>query len=380
MKFDTKVVRAGIEPDPTTGAIVPPIYQTATYVLPEVGRDLGFDYTRSANPTREILENNLATIEGGRFGTCFSSGMSAVDSVLKLLKKGDHVVCSDDVYGGVSRHFNNILVNYGLTFTYVDSSNPENVENAITSETKLFWIETPTNPLLKITDLNAISKIAKKHKILFGVDSTFATPVFLRPFEFGADIVMHSTTKYISGHNQLIGGIIITNDEEIHERMKFVQKTIGAVPSPFDCWLTLIGAKTLHLRMERHASNAQAVAEFLESHPQVEKITYPGLKSHPQYGVAKEQMDGFSGMISFELKGGIPAGTTVMNNVKLCSLAESLGAVETMITHPATMTHVDVPAEERYARGLTDGLVRISVGIEDPDDIIDDLKQALEKV
>ena len=380
MKFDTKVVRAGIEPDPTTGAIVPPIYQTATYVLPEVGRDLGFDYTRSANPTREILENNLATIEGGRFGTCFSSVMSAVDSVLKLLKKGDHVVCSDDVYGGVSRHFNNILVNYGLTFTYVDSSNPENVENAITSETKLFWIETPTNPLLKITDLNAISKIAKKHRILFGVDSTFATPVFLRPFEFGADIVMHSTTKYISGHNQLIGGIIITNDEEIHERMKFVQKTIGAVPSPFDCWLTLIGAKTLHLRMERHASNAQAVAEFLESHPQVEKITYPGLKSHPQYGVAKEQMDGFSGMISFELKGGIPAGTTVMNNVKLCSLAESLGAVETMITHPATMTHVDVPAEERYARGLTDGLVRISVGIEDPDDIIDDLKQALEKV
>ena len=380
MKFDTKVVRAGIEPDPTTGAIVPPIYQTATYVLPEVGRDLGFDYTRSANPTREILENNLATIEGGRFGTCFSSGMSAVDSVLKLLKKGDHVVCSDDVYGGVSRHFNNILVNYGLTFTYVDSSNPENVENAITSETKLFWIETPTNPLLKITDLNAISKIAKKHQILFGVDSTFATPVFLRPFEFGADIVMHSTTKYISGHNQVIGGIIITNDEEIHERMKFVQKTIGAIPSPFDCWLTLIGVKTLHLRMERHASNAQAVAEFLESHPQVEKITYPGLKSHPQYEVAKEQMDGFSGMISFELKGGIPAGTTVMNNVKLCSLAESLGAVETMITHPATMTHVDVPAEERHARGLSDGLVRISVGIEDPDDIIDDLKQALEKV
>ena len=380
MKFDTKVVRAGIEPDPTTGAIVPPIYQTATYVLPEVGRDLGFDYTRSANPTREILENNLATIEGGRFGTCFSSGMSAVDSVLKLLKKGDHVVCSDDVYGGVSRHFNNILVNYGLTFTYVDSSNPENVENAIRSETKLFWIETPTNPLLKITDLNAISKIAKKHQILFGVDSTFATPVFLRPFEFGADIIMHSTTKYISGHNQIIGGIIITNDEEIHERMKFVQKTIGAVPSPFDCWLTLLGVKTLHLRMHRHASNAQAVAEFLESHPQVEKITYPGLKSHPQYGVAKEQMDGFSGMISFELEGGIPAGTTVMNNVKLCSLAESLGAVETMITHPASMTHVDVPAEERHARGLTDGLVRISVGIEDPEDIIDDLKQALEKV
>ena len=379
MKFDTKIVRAGITPDPTTGAIVPPIYQTATYVLPEIGRDLGFDYTRSANPTREILENNLAAIEGGKFGTCFASGMSAVDSVLKLLNMGDHVVCSDDVYGGVSRHFNNILVNYGLTFTYVDSSNPENVENAITSETKLLWVETPTNPLLKVTDLSAMSKIANDHGILFGVDSTFATPVFLRPFEFGADIVMHSTTKYISGHNQIIGGIIITNDEEIHEKMKFVQKTIGAVPSPFDCWLTLLGVKTLHLRMKRHASNAQVVAEFLESHPQVEKITYPGLESHPQYAVAKEQMDGFSGMISFELKDGIPAGKTLMNSVKLCSLAESLGAVETMITHPATMTHVDVPEEDRHARGLTDGLVRISVGIEDVDDIIEDLKHALEK-
>ena len=379
MKFDTKIVRSGIKPDPTTGAIVPPIYQTATYVLPEIGRDLGFDYTRSSNPTREILENNLAGIEGGKFGTCFASGMSAVDSVLKLLKKGEHVVCSDDVYGGVSRHFNNILVNYGLSFTYVDSSNPENVENAITSVTKLLWVETPTNPLLKVTDLNAMSQIAKNHGILFGVDSTFATPVFLRPFEFGADIVMHSTTKYISGHNQIIGGIIITNDKEIHEQMKYVQKTIGAVPSPFDCWLTLLGVKTLHLRMERHASNAHAVAEFLESHPQVEKITYPGLPSHPQYLIAKEQMDGFSGMISFELKDGIPAGKTLMNSVKLCSLAESLGAVETMITHPATMTHVDVPEEERHARGLTDGLVRISVGIEDVDDIIDDLKQALEK-
>ena len=377
MKFDTKIVRSGIEPDPTTGAIVPPIYQTATYVLPEVGRDLGFDYTRSANPTREILENNLAAIEGGKFGTCFSSGMSAVDSVLKLLKRGDHVVCSDDVYGGVSRHFNSILVNYGLTFTYVDSSNPENVKNAITSDTKLLWVETPTNPLLKVTDLDAMSQIAKDHGIFFGVDSTFATPVFLRPIEFGADIVMHSTTKYISGHNQIIGGIIITNNERIHEKMKFVQKTIGAVPSPFDCWLTLLGVKTLHLRMKRHASNAQAVAEFLESHPQVKKITYPGLESHPQYAVAKEQMDGFSGMISFELKDGIPAGKTLMNSVKLCSLAESLGAVETMITHPATMTHVDVPKEERHARGLTDGLVRISVGIEHVDDIIDDLKQAL---
>ena len=270
-------------------------------------------------------------------------------------------------------------MNYGLTFSYVNSSNPENVKNAITSKTKLLWIETPTNPLLKITDLYAMAEIAKNHGILLGVDSTFATPVFLRPFEYGADIVMHSTTKYISGHNQIIGGIIITNDDDLQEKMKFVQKTIGAVPSPFDCWLTLLGVKTLHLRMERHASNAQAVAEFLESHSKVEKITYPGLPSHPQFDIAKEQMNGFSGMISFELKGGIPAGKTLMNSVELCSLAESLGAVETMVTHPATMTHVDVPEKERHARGLTDGLVRISVGIEDSDDIIGDLEKALER-
>ena len=379
MKFDTKVVRAGIEPDPTTGAIIPPLYQTATYVLEEVGRDKGFDYTRSANPTRQLLETNLAAIENGRYGVCFASGMATVDSCLKLLKSGDHVVCSDDVYGGVSRHFNNILVNYGLRFTYVDTSDPEQVKAAIRPETKMLWVETPTNPLLKVTDLKAMADIARDNNLYYAVDSTFATPVFLRPLEFGADMVIHSTTKYISGHNQLIGGIVITNDEKIYEEMKFVQKTIGAVPSPFDCWLTLLGVKTLHLRMQRHAANAQIVAEFLEGHPKIDTISYPGLPSHPQYSIAREQMSGFSGMISFELKGGIPAGKALMNNVELCALAESLGAVETMITHPATMTHVEVPKEERYARGLTDGLVRISVGIEDPDDIVADLKQALEK-
>ncbi len=379
MKFDTKVVRAGIEPDPTTGAIIPPLYQTATYVLEEVGRDKGFDYTRSANPTRQLLETNLAAIENGRYGVCFASGMATVDSCLKLLKSGDHVVCSDDVYGGVSRHFNNILVNYGLRFTYVDTSDPGQVKDAIRPETKMLWVETPTNPLLKVTDLKAMADIARDNNLYYAVDSTFATPVFLRPLEFGADMVIHSTTKYISGHNQLIGGIVITNDEKIYEEMKFVQKTIGAVPSPFDCWLTLLGVKTLHLRMQRHAANAQIVAEFLEGHPKIDTISYPGLPSHPQYSIAREQMSGFSGMISFELKGGIPAGKALMNNVELCALAESLGAVETMITHPATMTHVEVPKEERYARGLTDGLVRISVGIEDPDDIVADLKQALEK-
>ena len=377
MKFDTKVIRSGIEPDPTTGAIVPPIYQTATYVLDEVGKMKGFDYTRSANPTRQVLENNLAALEGGKYGTCFSSGMAAVDSVLKMLSSGDHVVCSDDVYGGVSRLFNDLLVNYGLEFTYVNSSNSQEVEDAIKNNTKLIWIETPTNPLLKVTDLDAVGKIAKKHNIMYGVDATFSTPALLRPLEFGADIVMHSTTKYLSGHNQIIGGAIITSDDHINERMEFMQKTIGAVPSPFDCWLTLSGIKTLSIRMERHCKNAAVVAEFLENHPKVKSVSYPGLKSHSGYEVAKEQMDGFSGMISMELEGGISAGTSLMNSVKLCSLAESLGSVETMITHPASMTHVDVPREDRMARGLTDGLVRLSVGIEDKDDIIADLDQAL---
>jgi cystathionine beta-lyase/cystathionine gamma-synthase len=377
MKFETKVVQAGMTPDPTTGAILPPLYQTATYVLEEVGKDKGFDYTRSSNPTRQVMEEQLAVIEGGKYGVAFASGMAAVDSCLKLLKAGDHVVCSDDVYGGVSRHFNQILVNYDLHFTYVDSSDATNVENAIQSNTKLIWVETPTNPLLKVTDLEAVGKITKKHGILFGVDSTFATPVFLRPLEYGADLVMHSTTKYLSGHNQLIGGVVITNQEDLFDELKFVQKTIGAVPGPFDCWLTTMGVKTLDLRMKKHAENAQAVAEYLEAHPKVASVTYPGLASHPSHAIAERQMSGFSGMISFELTGGIPAGKIVMNSVKLAQLAESLGAVETMITHPATMTHAEVPKADREARGLTDGLVRISVGIEHADDIIADLSQAL---
>ena len=379
MKFDTKVVRAGITPDPTTGSIVPPIYATATYVLEEVGRDKGFDYTRSSNPTRQVMEDNLAAIEGAKYGVAFSSGMAAVDTCMKLLKSGDHVVCSDDVYGGVSRHFNKVLTNYGLSFTYVDTSQPETVRQAIRSDTRMLWVETPTNPLLKITDLAAMSEIAKENGLYFGVDSTFATPVFLRPLEFGADIVMHSLTKYISGHNQIIGGFLATNRDDIHETFKFIQKTIGAVPSPFDSWLTLAGVKTLSLRMARHAENALKVAQFLEGHPKVSRVIYPGLPSHPQHDIAKAQMSGFSGMISFELVNGIEAGRTVMNSVELCGLAESLGSVETMITHPATMTHAEVPDDERRARGLSDGLVRLSVGIEDVEDIIDDLTQALEK-
>ena len=380
MKFDTKVVQAGMKPDPTTGAILPPLYQTATYVLEEVGKDKGFDYTRSSNPTRQVMEEILAVLDGGKFGIAFASGMSAVDSCMRLLKAGDHVICSDDVYGGVSRYFNQILVNYDLHFSYVDSSNSANIENAIQTNTKLIWIETPTNPLLKITDLEAVGNIAKKHNILFGVDSTFATPVFLRPLEFGADLVMHSTTKYLSGHNQLIGGVVITNREDLFDQLKFVQKSIGAVPGPFDCWLTILGIKTLDLRMKKHDSNARTVAEYLEAHPKVASVTYPGLPSHPAHETAKKQMSGFSGMISFELTGGISAGKIVMNSVKLAKLAESLGAVETMITHPATMTHADVQKNEQEARGLTDGLVRLSVGIENPDDIIADLEQALNRV
>ena len=378
MKFETKVVRAGSKPDPTTGAILPPIYETATYVLEEVGKDKGFDYTRSSNPTRQALEENLAAIDNGQHAIAFASGMAAVDSCMKLLSAGDHVVCSDDVYGGVSRIFNRVLARYGLSFTYVDTSEPESVRQAVRPETKMLWVETPTNPLLKVTDLHAMSAIAKEHGLYFGVDSTFATPAFLRPLEFGADIVMHSTTKYLSGHNQLIGGVVVTNRDDVRDDMKFIQKTIGAVPSPFDCWLTLLGVKTLALRMERHAANAQAVAEYLERHPKVARVTYPGLESHPQHAIAKAQMSGYSGMISFELVGGISAGTALMNNVALCGLAESLGAVETMITHPATMTHAEVPAADRHARGLSDGLVRLSVGIEAVDDILADLGQALE--
>ena len=379
MKFDTKVVRAGISPDPTTGSILPPIYETATYVLPEVGRDLGFDYTRSSNPTRQVLEDNLAAIENGKHAISFASGMSAVDACFKLFSAGDRIVCGDDVYGGVTRLLDNIIVQQGLSVSYVDTTNTDAVRAAITPATRMLWIETPTNPLLKVSDLEAMVSIARENNILLGVDSTFATPVFLRPLDFGADIVMHSTTKYLSGHNQIIGGVLITSDQRVYEKMKFIQKSIGAVSSPFDCWLNLSGLKTLHLRMKRHEESAMQVAQFLESHAKIDRVLYPGLPSHPQHAVAKAQMSGFSGMIAFELTGGTGAGKTLMNNVQLCGLAESLGSVETMITHPASMTHADVPVEDRRKRGLTDGLVRLSVGIEDVEDIIADLENALEK-
>ena len=378
MKFDTQCVRAAIKPDPTTGAIVPPIYLTATYVLPEVGKNLGFDYTRGSNPTRQILEEQMAVIEGVKHAAAFSSGLSSIDAMLRLFKSGDHIVSSDDVYGGVSRLYNRLWTKFGLSFTYVNSSDPKAVAAAIKPNTKLVWIETPTNPLLKVSDVQAVGEVAHAAGCLYGVDSTFATPYHLRPAEHGADIVMHSMTKYLSGHNLIIGGMILTNDDELHAHFKFAQKAIGAVPSPFDSWLTIEGLKTLPLRMARHSSNAMTIARYLEKHPKVARVIYPGLESHPMHAVAARQMkNGFSGMISFELVGGIEAGKQLMNRVKLCALAESLGAVETMITHPATMTHAEVPVEERHARGLTDGLVRLSVGIEDVADIQADLDQAL---
>jgi cystathionine gamma-lyase len=380
MEFDTKTVRGKSQPDPTTGAIIPPIYQTATYVLDEVGVDKGFDYTRSSNPTRQELEEHLAAIEGGQHAIAFSSGMASADSCMKLLSQGDHVVCCDDVYGGTARLFNNLMTNYGVEFTYVDSQAAENVEVAIRPETKMIWIETPTNPLLKVTDLEEVGKIARGNDLIFVVDSTFATPVFLRPLEYGADLVLHSTTKYLSGHNQIIGGVIVTNRTDLFDSLKYIQKSVGAVPSPFDSWLTIIGLKTLHLRMRRHWENAEKVANYLEDHEKVSKVVYPGLESHPMHEVAKAQMKGYSGMISFELKGGLEAGKRLMNSVELCLLAESLGSVETMITHPATMTHAEVPREERLARGFEDGLVRLSVGIEDPEDLISDLEKAFKKV
>ena len=380
MEFETKAIHISQEPDPTTGSIIPPIYQTSTFVLEEIGKDKGFDYTRASNPTRLALEKNLAALENGKYTVSFSSGMAAISALMNLINPNEHVIVSDDVYGGTYRLFEQVLRKYKLDFTYLDSTNENNVKEAIKDNTKMVWIESPTNPLLKISDIKKIAKITKKHNIPLVVDSTFMTPYFFRPLELGADIVIQSTTKYISGHNNIIGGAIITSIKEVYEKMKFIQKAVGAVSSPFDCWLTLLGIKTLAIRMERHNSNGIRVAEFLSSNKKIRRVIYPGLKSHPGHKTAKDQMTGFGGMISFELNGGIETGIKLMNNVRLCSLAESLGATETMITHPTSMTHSDIPRDVRLKIGITDSLVRLSVGLEHVNDIIDDLKQALNKI
>ena len=377
LNFKTRAVHGAEKTRNSFGSIIPPIYQTATYVLEEVGKHEGFDYTRSSNPSRKAFEDQLAALEGALDCFAFSSGMAAVDSCFRILKAGDHIVCSDDVYGGVSRLLDQLLCNSGIEVSYVDTSDTALIQQAIRPDTKLIWVETPTNPLLKVSSIGEIAKLAKSKDILLGVDSTFATPVLLRPLELGADIVLHSTSKYISGHNQLIGGAVLTNNTEIARRLAFIQKSVGAIPGPFDCWLNQVGLRTLALRVEKQCENATEAAKFLNEHPKVQRVHFPGLSSHPQHAIAKEEMSGFGAMISFELKGGLSAGKQLMNSLNLCSLAESLGAVETMITHPASMTHCDVPPEIRRARGLSDGLIRLSLGIEAIEDILADLSQGL---
>ncbi len=379
MKFSTKAIHLGQESDRTTGSVTVPIYQTSTYAQLAPGKHRGYEYSRTGNPTRAALEKNLAALENGRLGLAFASGMAAISAIMTLLEKGDHVVACDDVYGGTYRLFNSVLRKFGLEFTFVDASALENVDAAIRSDTKIIWVETPTNPLLKLVDIAGMSKVVKKHQAILVVDNTFMSPYFQRPLELGADIVMHSTTKYIGGHSDLIGGAVITSNKDIYEKLRFIQNAVGAVPSPFDCWLVLRGVKTLALRMERHNTNAQKIADHIESHPKVKKVNYPGLKSHPQHDLAKSQMSGFGGVISFELKGGLRSCMKLLTNLKIFLLAESLGGVESLIEHPAIMTHASIPEERRIKLGINESLIRMSVGIEDVEDLIEDLDQGLKK-
>ena len=376
-RFSTICIHAGQTPDPSTGAIITPIFQTSTYVQEELGKHKGFEYARTQNPTRLALENNLAAIEGGKAAYAFASGMAAIDAITTLLKAGDHVVVTDNTYGGTFRLFDKVLTKYQLTFSYVDTSRPELVEQAIRPETKMLFVETPTNPVMRLTDLARTAEIARAHRLRFVVDNTFASPCLQRPIEFGADLVMHSTTKYLNGHSDSVGGVVVAARDEDAEWLKFIQNAAGAILSPFDSWLVLRGTKTLAVRMQQHNVNGQAVAEFLEAHPKVKRVLYPGLPSHPQHELARRQMRGFGGMLSFDV-GTFENARHVCNRVRLMALAESLGGVETLITHPASMTHASVPPDRRAAIGLTDSLVRISVGIEDPQDLIDDLAQALQ--
>ncbi|MHB8655294.1 MAG: cystathionine gamma-synthase [Terriglobia bacterium] len=379
MGFATDAIHEGQEADSATGAIIVPIYQTSTFVQEELGKHKGYEYARTGNPTRAALEKNLACLEGGRFGYAFASGMAAINALMTLFKAGDHVVAGHDLYGGTFRLFERILKDFGMTFSYVNTCRLEEVEAAIHPNTRLVYIETPTNPLMQITDIAAVAKLARQHGILMAVDNTFMSPYLQRPLELGADFVLHSTTKYLNGHSDGVGGAVILNDPALAERLKFIQNAAGAILGPFDSWLVLRGVKTLALRMGRHTENGMAIAKHLEGHPKVKKVFYPGLISHPQHELAKRQMRGAGGMISFET-GSLDNARTVLKSVRLCSLAESLGGVETLISHPASMTHASVPAEQRRRLGITDGLVRISVGIEEVEDLIADLDQALTRI
>jgi cystathionine beta-lyase/cystathionine gamma-synthase len=375
-RFSTICIHAGQTPDPTTGAIITPIYQTSTYVQDELGKHKGYEYARTQNPTRAALEANIAAIEGGTAGFAFASGMAAIDAITTLLDAGDHVVVTDNTYGGTFRLFDKVLTRYKLEFSYVDTSQPDTVAAAIRPNTKMLFVETPTNPVLRLTDIAKTAEIARSRNVRLVVDNTFASPVVQRPLTLGADMVTHSTTKYLNGHSDSIGGIVVATRADDIERLRFIQNAAGAILSPFDSFLVLRGTKTLNVRMAQHNANGMALAEFLSTHPRVASVIYPGLPSHPQHDLAKRQMHGFGGMVSFDV-GTFEAARRVCNRVQLMSLAESLGGVETLISHPATMTHASVPAERRQEIGLTDSLVRISAGIEDPQDLIDDLTQAL---
>jgi cystathionine beta-lyase/cystathionine gamma-synthase len=379
MGFATDAIHVGQEPDPATGAVSVPIYQTSTYVQEELGKHKGYDYARAGNPTRTALERNLARLEGGVHGLAFASGMAAINAVLTLLKSGDHVIASHAVYGGVYRLFSQVLTNFGLEFSYVDTTCVENVESALQKNTRMLYIETPTNPTMAVSDLTEMNRLARERNIPLVVDNTFMSPYLQRPIEFGATMVVHSTTKFLNGHSDSIGGAVILTRKEDYDRLYFIQKSAGAVLAPFDCWLVLRGVKTLAVRMEQHEKNGRVIAAFLEKHPKVQRVYYPGLASQPQHELSQRQMDGFGAMIAFEL-GSRAAAERMLRQVKLCSLGESLGGVETLISHSATMTHASVPPEMREKIGITEGLVRISVGIEDVDDLIADLDSALSHV
>lgn len=377
-KLDTKLIHAGIEPDPTTGAIMTPIYQTSTYVQAAPGDHKGYEYARTQNPTRTVLQNALAAIENGQYGLCFGSGMAATDAVIKLLQPGDEVIVSNDLYGGTYRIMTKVFAAYGIRFHFIPMEDAQSINSYINANTKMIWIETPTNPMLNVIDIAACAEIAKKHKLLLVCDNTFASPYLQTPLDLGADIVLHSATKYLGGHSDVVHGALIVNDATLDERLRFIQNSCGAVPGPHDCWLVLRGIKTLHVRMQRHCENGEAIARFLRAHPKVGKVIWTGFEDHPNHDVAKKQMRGFGGMISFTLKNdSMDAALEVLKKTKLFALAESLGGVESLIGHPATMTHASIPREERIKNGLVDSLIRLSVGIEDIEDLKEDLAQAI---
>jgi cystathionine gamma-lyase len=378
--FATRAIHAGQAPDPTTGAIMTPVYLTSTYVQESPGKHKGWEYSRTHNPTRRAFENCLADLEGGTHGFAFASGCAATTTLLHLVKQGEHVIAADDMYGGTFRLFDKVLKHNGIEFSYPDLTDAENFKRAIKPNTKMVWLETPTNPTLKLIDIRKIAEEAKKHGIIVVVDNTFMSPYFQRPLSLGADFVVHSITKYIGGHSDVVGGAVVTNKPELAERMAFLSNSIGAIQAPFDAFMCLRSLKTLPLRMKAHEENATAIAQFLESHPKVEKVLYPGLKSHPQHELAKEQMLGMGGMITFYIKGGMEASRKFLENVNVFSLAESLGGVESLVEHPAIMTHASVPAENRKKLGIDDSLIRLSVGVEDIDDLLNDLKTAFAAV